>query len=61
MKCVRCQGMMVQERLFTYEGGIAMARCIYCGDLVDAVVMRNRSSCVVRGRNGRHDGNGTAR
>lgn len=46
MKCLRCLGMMVKERVFTREGGIAMARCVYCGDLIDPVVMRNRSRSV---------------
>lgn len=64
MRCLRCQGMMVEERVFTYEGRIAMARCVYCGDLIDPVVVRNRgqsSSCIPSARGGRHYGFGTPR
>lgn len=55
MRCLRCRGMMVEERVFTMEGGIAMARCVCCGDLIDRVVIRNRSiPCPPEARGGRH-------
>jgi len=43
MKCQRCQGIMIEERIFTRDGGTSMIRCIYCGDLVDTVVISNRN------------------
>ncbi len=42
MKCLRCEGLMTEERVITEEGEITMARCIYCGDLIDGVVLFNR-------------------
>lgn len=64
MRCLRCRGMMVEERVFTREGGIAMARCVYCGDVVDPVVIRNRGQsvpCIPSARGGRRYGFGTPR
>ena len=43
MKCRRCQGIMVEERIFTRDGGTRMTRCVHCGDLVDTVVISNRN------------------
>jgi len=43
MKCQRCQGIMVEEWIFTRDGGTRMIRCIYCGDLVDTVIILNRN------------------
>lgn len=55
MKCLRCRGMMVEERVVTMEGKVAMARCVCCGDLIDPVVLRNRSApCLTGARGGRH-------
>lgn len=42
MKCLRCHGMMIEERIFTREGRTAAARCLYCGDVVDIVIIINR-------------------
>lgn len=43
MRCLRCQGTIVEEWIFTErEGGAAMARCVNCGDLIDPVVISNR-------------------
>jgi hypothetical protein len=42
MKCRRCKGLIVKEQVFTLGGRISMRRCVYCGDLVDKVVMANR-------------------
>ena len=43
MNCMRCNGMMVLETVSTRQGKVEMARCLYCGNLVDPVVIRNRS------------------
>jgi hypothetical protein len=34
--------MMIEERVFTREGRTAAARCLYCGDVVDRVIILNR-------------------
>ena len=43
MECQRCHGMMVKEEIFTEQGKLPVARCVYCGDVVDAVVIYNRA------------------
>jgi hypothetical protein len=49
MRCIRCKGTVVQEWSFTErEGGALMARCINCGDLIDQVVIFNRSRSEAR-------------
>ncbi|MFQ5780795.1 MAG: hypothetical protein ACE5HN_08445 [Nitrospiria bacterium] len=50
MKCQRCQGMMVEERIFTQQGGVLIARCIHCGDVVDRTVIFNRGRFPIRFR-----------
>jgi uncharacterized Zn finger protein len=42
MKCRRCSGIMVEEEVFTREGGLSMMRCIYCGEAIDQLVATNR-------------------
>jgi len=43
MRCIRCEGMTVEEWICTEkEGGISMVRCLNCGDIVDNVVIFNR-------------------
>ena len=46
--CLRCGGFMVNEvsmdlRNSTSELECATRRCVQCGDIVDAVILRNRS------------------
>ncbi len=46
--CLRCGGLMVNElstdlRNSTSELECATRRCVQCGDIVDAVILRNRS------------------
>lgn len=43
MKCRRCKGWIVQERVFTLEGSASMLRCFYCGEQIDQVIMDNRN------------------
>lgn len=45
--CTRCRGLMVNEACFdllhnTSELGCTTQRCLQCGDITDAVIMRNR-------------------
>jgi RNase P subunit RPR2 len=46
--CLRCGGLMVNEfsvdlRNSTSELECATRRCVQCGDIVDALILRNRS------------------
>ena len=46
--CLRCGGLMVDEvsmdlRNSTSELECATRRCVQCGDIVDALILRNRS------------------
>lgn len=46
--CTRCGGLMVRETcldLFnsTTELECVASRCVQCGDIIDAVILRNRS------------------
>jgi len=34
--------MMIKEEIFTEQGKIPVVKCVYCGDVVDSVVLRNR-------------------
>lgn len=44
MKCQRCEGSMVYERVL-YQGRVfPMLKCLFCGDLIDWVVLLNRSN-----------------
>jgi hypothetical protein len=46
--CLRCGGLMVKEVSMdlwnsTSELECATRRCVQCGDIVDAIILRNRS------------------
>jgi len=47
MQCTRCTGLIVPELIS--EGGMrgVLSRCVSCGDLVDHVILRNRSRRVL--------------
>jgi len=34
--------MMIKEEIFTEQGKIPVIKCVYCGDVEDAVVLHNR-------------------
>lgn len=47
MHCIRCQGLMVQDLFFDYEGTSghtwsANQRCVNCGQAHDPVIEQNR-------------------
>jgi hypothetical protein len=47
MECTRCHGIMVTETLRDYGGTFAKVvawRCPSCGDVLDPVILRNRTS-----------------
>ena len=48
MTCDRCNGLMVRERIYDFQGMssdlcVDGYRCLLCGNLVDAVILENRS------------------
>lgn len=44
MKCERCLGPMVYERVL-YQGRIyKMWKCLMCGDIIDWIIQLNRTS-----------------
>ena len=47
MRCRRCKGLLVRDRLYDlYDTQLHSEawRCTTCGDLLDAVILRNRSA-----------------
>ena len=45
MRCRRCRGLMVKDRLYDLydtQWQLNAWRCVACGDLLDAVILRNR-------------------
>ena len=49
MKCLRCEGVMLPERFQDIQdetGKITFYgwRCVTCGEILDPVIMRNRSN-----------------
>jgi hypothetical protein len=44
MKCSRCGGLMVYENFYTLEiANLYEWRCVPCGEIVDKVIIENRS------------------
>ena len=44
MKCSRCGGLMVYENFYTLEiANLYEWRCVACGEIVDKVILKNRS------------------
>ena len=42
MKCQRCGGIMVPEKFHDGGGAFPGWRCIFCGEIIDPVIFRNR-------------------
>lgn len=47
MTCERCNGLMVSERIYDFEGMssdlcVDGYRCLLCGNIVDATIRENR-------------------
>jgi uncharacterized Zn finger protein len=42
MKCHRCSGSMVYEKVYREEGECFGWRCIDCGEIIDYVILKNR-------------------
>jgi hypothetical protein len=44
MKCSKCGGFMHYERFYSEElEGFSGWRCIACGEIIDEVILRNRT------------------
>jgi uncharacterized Zn finger protein len=48
MKCRRCNGSMVYEKVESEEGDFFAWRCIACGEVIDQVILKNRHQENVR-------------
>ncbi|MFB3884231.1 MAG: hypothetical protein ACE144_03320 [Thermodesulfobacteriota bacterium] len=44
MKCYRCSKHMVYEKFYGYQENFWGWRCIFCGEIVDHVILENRLS-----------------
>jgi RNA polymerase sigma-32 factor len=42
MRCNRCSGLVIRERLYAPEAIFEGYKCIACGEVFDEVVLRNR-------------------
>jgi hypothetical protein len=42
MKCPRCNGVMAFEKFYGPHEHFFGWRCIYCGEIVDQVILENR-------------------
>ena len=42
MKCQRCDGIMVPEAFYGQDDVFQGWRCIFCGEIIDRVILRNR-------------------
>ena len=49
-RCARCGGLMVEEACqdFWDAGNATVRRCVQCGDVIDAVILKNRHRMVGR-------------
>lgn len=44
MKCHRCSGIMIYEEFYGAQDVFFGWRCIFCGEIVDQVILENRFS-----------------
>ncbi len=42
MKCARCGGNMNYEKFYTNSEEFFGWRCIFCGEIIDQVILENR-------------------
>lgn len=43
MECIRCQSKMYHERFLSRQGDFYGWKCLFCGDIVDEVILENRN------------------
>lgn len=44
MKCGRCGGPMIQEKFYGPHEHFLGWRCVYCGEIIDHLILENRQS-----------------
>jgi hypothetical protein len=44
MRCDRCRGVMVYEKFYGAQEYFFGWRCIFCGEIIDQVILENRTS-----------------
>ncbi len=44
MRCDRCGNTMVQEKFYGPHEHFLGWRCIYCGEIIDQLILKNRRS-----------------
>lgn len=44
MKCNRCGSAMIQEKFYGHQEHFLGWKCIYCGEIVDHLILENRRS-----------------
>ena len=44
MTCVKCKGLMVQERQPAVSSSTIILRCLNCGLIIDPLIEQNRSN-----------------
>jgi hypothetical protein len=42
MKCYRCGGMMIHEKVYSEAEQLEIWRCVLCGEYIDPVILENR-------------------
>ena len=42
MKCYRCGGMMIHEKVYSEAEQLRIWRCVLCGEYIDPVILENR-------------------
>jgi len=42
MKCYRCGGMMIHEKVYSEADQLRIWRCVLCGEYIDPVILENR-------------------
>jgi len=42
MRCSKCGGLMTYEKFYSEEDSFFGWKCIYCGEIVDWVILENR-------------------
>ena len=47
MRCHRCGSIMAYEKYYSLEGQFWGLRCIYCGDIIDQTILKNRGAMSV--------------
>lgn len=43
MECIRCQSKMYHECFLSHQGYFYGWKCLFCGDIVDEVILENRN------------------